>query len=96
VEQPGKSVRHDPTEERAEPLECRGQLHWQDHTIVPSIADEMRVERQRLSAALDAAIPKPPLPEPTIVYVAEDDGSADLGSRNFDPVKWAKKSRSWW
>jgi hypothetical protein len=51
--------------------------------------------RRRLSA-LDAAIPKPP-PEPvTVVVQQEDYGSADWGSRNFDPVKWAKKPRSWW
>ena len=53
-------------------------------------------QRQQLSAALDACIPKPP-PEPLEVIVTqEDDGSADLGSGNFDPVKWAKKPRSWW
>jgi hypothetical protein len=37
----------------------------------------------------------PPPPEPTVVVVESDDGSADLGSRNFDVAKWSKKPRSW-
>jgi hypothetical protein len=52
-----------------------------------------------LNSALDAALAirnPPPPPEPTIVFVQEDDGSGDLGSRNFDVAKWAKKPRSWW
>jgi hypothetical protein len=55
--------------------------------------------RKRLSSALDNAIAikyPPPPPEPTVVVVSEDDGSADFGSRNFDPKAWIKKPRSWW
>jgi hypothetical protein len=54
--------------------------------------------RQRLSGALDAALAlrnPPSPPEPTVVVVQEDDGSADFGSRNFDVAKWTKKPRSW-
>jgi len=67
------------------------------HSAVRSAANA--AARQQLSDALDSwmemKFPKPP-PEPTIVFVQEDDGSADLGSRNFDVGKWMKKSRSWW
>ena len=42
-----------------------------------------------------AALNPTPAPEPTIVVVQEDDGSADFGSRNFDVAKWSKKPRSW-
>jgi hypothetical protein len=55
-------------------------------------------QRQRLSSALDNALAlrNPPAPpEPATVFVQEDDGSADLGSRNFDVGKWARKPRSW-
>jgi hypothetical protein len=56
-------------------------------------------QRRKLSAALDNVIATrypPPPPEPTVVVVQEEDGSADFGSHNFDPAKWAKKPRSWW
>lgn len=57
------------------------------------------VSRQELDSLLtnymDSKYPPPP-PEPNFVVVQEDDGSADLGSRNFDVAKWSKKPRSWW
>jgi hypothetical protein len=55
-------------------------------------------QRQVLIADIekDIASLSPPPPEPNIVVVREDDGSADFGSRNFDVAKWAKKPRSWW
>jgi len=49
--------------------------------------------RQRLKSVL---YPPEPPPEPAVIVVSEDDGSADFGSRNFDVAKWAKKPRSWW
>jgi hypothetical protein len=52
-----------------------------------------------LPSRLDNAITTryPPPPEPiTVIVQPEDDGSADLGSRNFDVAKWSKKPRSWW
>jgi hypothetical protein len=39
--------------------------------------------------------PPPPEPEVSTVYVGEDEGSPDLGSRDFDPKAWMKKPRSW-
>jgi hypothetical protein len=49
--------------------------------------------RARLKSLLNPPAP----PEPTVVVVQpEDDGSADLGSPNFDVDKWSKKPRSWW
>ena len=67
------------------------------HAAVRSAA--FASQRQQLGAALDdfmaLKFPSPP-PEPTVVVVHEEDGSADFGSRNFDVAKWAKKPRSWW
>jgi hypothetical protein len=57
------------------------------------------MSQQQLSEALDSWMAMkypPPPPEPTVVVVSEDYGSADLGSRNFDVAKWARKPRSWW
>jgi hypothetical protein len=54
--------------------------------------------RESLSKTLDdwMALKYPaPQPEPNVVVVQEDDGSADFGSRNFDVAKGMKKSRSW-
>src|SRR6516164_11247919 len=49
--------------------------------------------RQALIADVEkdiAALNPTPAPEPAIVFVQEDDGSADLGSSNFDVAKWSK------
>jgi hypothetical protein len=55
-------------------------------------------QQQQLIEALDAMYaakyPTPP-PEPTVVIVSEDDGSADLGNPNFDIRAWSNKRRSW-
>jgi hypothetical protein len=49
-----------------------------------------------LMGELDKMInPPSPPPEPTVVVVEQDDGSADFGSRNFDVAKWSRKPRSW-
>jgi hypothetical protein len=46
---------------------------------------------------LDAMINPPPPAEPEqIVYVSEDEGSPDLGDRDFGVKAWMKKPRSWW
>jgi hypothetical protein len=37
----------------------------------------------------------PPEPEREIVYLSEDEGSPDLGTRDFDPKAWMKKPRAW-
>jgi hypothetical protein len=85
---------------RAETAE-RNRQQARDRTLTGSALRSAKFAKQRrdLSDALDnfmqTKFPAPP-PEPQAVYVQpEDDGSADLGSRNFDPAKWAKKPRSW-
>jgi hypothetical protein len=53
---------------------------------------------QTLMGRLDAMInpPQPAEPAREIIYISEDEGSADLGDRDFNPALWMRKSRRWW
>jgi hypothetical protein len=55
-------------------------------------------QRATLLNELETALTPPPLPESErdIVYVSEDEGSPDLGSRDFNPALFNKKPRRWW
>jgi hypothetical protein len=46
---------------------------------------------------LDRTINPPTAPEPTTIIVEQQsEGSAELGSADFDPKLFARKPRSWW
>jgi hypothetical protein len=46
---------------------------------------------------LSNIVRNPPAPEPTVVIVERpSEGSAELGSRDFDIAAFNKKPRSWW
>lgn len=53
-------------------------------------------QRQALLDDLDRTI-NPPAPEaPVIIVEQQSEGSAELGSADFDPTLFARKPRSWW
>ena len=71
---------------------------FRNHVVATSRRAAVQQNRQALIADVEkdiAALNPTPAPEPTIVVVQEDDGSADFGGRNFDDAKWSKKPRSW-
>jgi hypothetical protein len=57
-------------------------------------------QRQTLLGELEKMLSPPAPPPPPeaeqIVYVSEDEGSPDLGDRDFNVKAWMKKSRPWW
>jgi hypothetical protein len=55
-------------------------------------------QQQALLADVESHfISPPPPPEPEhIVYVSEDEGSPDLGDRDFNVKVWMQKPRPWW
>jgi len=53
-------------------------------------------QRQALLADLERTInPPPPPPEPQIIYVEAEEGSDQLGDRDFNVALWQKRPCSW-
>jgi hypothetical protein len=74
----------------------RASIDQQQYRSAALRSARLAAQRQILDSALSHLSPPMPEAEPTVVVVSEDDGSADLGSPNFDVAKWSKKPRSWW
>jgi primosomal protein N' len=72
------------------------QRAWQRNVDRAANAAVRQQQTQKIMADLEQYFnPRAPEPEPEIVYVEADEGSDELGTRDFNPKLWMQKPRSW-
>jgi hypothetical protein len=70
---------------------------FRNHVVAEARRNAAIQQRQALMDDLDRTINPPTAPEPTTIIVEQQsEGSAELGSADFDPKLFARKPRSWW